>query len=114
MESSAERVSEIDTSLAMIFSTIWKQIIALYDLSENSAMAEKATVVFRHFDANEDGQLNPQELQQFVHQMTNLPVDKLFTEQEQEQMFSNLDVDQNGALTQEGNLNAKIFTEHKW
>ena len=77
-------------------------------------MAEKATVAFRHFDANEDGQLNPQELQQFVHQMTNLRVDKVFSEQEQEQMFGNLDVDQNGALTHDGNLNAKIFTEQKW
>ena len=33
---------------------------------------------------------------------------------EQEQMFSNLDIDRNGALSQDGNLNAKIFTEQKW
>ena len=77
-------------------------------------MAEKAAMVFYHSDANKDGQLNPQELQQFVHQMTNLRIDKVFSEQEQEQMFSNLDIDRNGALSQDGNLNAKIFTEQKW
>jgi len=68
---------------------------------ENTVMAEKAAVFFNHSDANEDGQLNPQELQQFVHQMTNLRVDKVFSEQEQEQMFSNLDIDRNGALSQD-------------
>ena len=49
--------------------------------------------------------MNDQELQGFVQEMTNLKVDKVFNEQEQKQMFADLDIDGNGALTQDGNLN---------
>ena len=76
-----------------------------YGLTENTVMIEKATMVFYDSDADEDGQLNDQELQGFVQDMTNLKVDKVFNEQEQKQMFADLDVDGNGALTQDGNLN---------
>jgi len=68
---------------------------------ENTEMIEKATVVFYYNDADKDGQLNSQELQGFVHEMTNLQVEKVFSEQEQEQMFADLDIDGNGALTQD-------------
>ena len=76
-----------------------------YGLSENTVMIEKATTVFYVSDADEDGQLNDKELQGFVQEMTNLKVDKVFNEQEQKQMFADLDIDGNGALTQDGNLN---------
>ena len=68
-------------------------------------MIEKATSVFYYSDADKDGQLNDKELQGFVQEMTNLQVDKVFNEQEQKQMFADLDIDANGALTQDGNLN---------
>merc|ERR1711974_20900 len=68
---------------------------------ENTAMIEKATVVFYYTDDDRDGQLNSQELQGFVFEMTNLQVEKVFSEQEQQQMFADLDIDGNGALTQD-------------
>jgi len=68
---------------------------------ENTVMIEKATMVFYDSDADENGQLNDKELQGFVQDMTNLKVDKVFNEQEQKQMFADLDVDGNGALTQD-------------
>jgi len=68
---------------------------------ENTAMIDKATAVFYITDADRNGQLNPQEFQRFVHKMTHLQVEKVFTEQEQQQMFSDLDIDGNGALTQD-------------
>ena len=74
-------------------------------------MIEKATVVFYFNDANKDGQLNLQEFQGFVHKMTNLQVEKVFSEQEQQEMFADLDTDSNGALTLDGNLNLMTNSE---
>jgi len=68
---------------------------------ENTVIIEKATMVFNDTDTDKDGQLDAQELQQFVHEMTNKSVDKVFSEQEQQQIFADLDNDGNGALTKE-------------
>ena len=58
-------------------------------------------------DADKDGQLNAQELQRFVHEMTNMSVVTVFSEQEQQQIFADLDIDGNGALSKEGNAQCK-------
>ena len=68
---------------------------------------EKAITVFSDTDADKDGQLNAQELQHFVREMTNQSVDKVFSEKEQQQIFANLDIDSNGALTKEGKVECK-------
>ena len=73
-------------------------------------------MVFNDTDTDKDGQLDAQELQQFVHEMTNKRVDKVFSEQEQQQIFADLDNDGNGALTKENarELNAKMYTEQEY
>ena len=68
---------------------------------------EKAITVFSETDADKDGQLNAQELQRFVRKMTNQSVDTVFSEKEQQQIFADLDIDSNGALTKEGNVKCK-------
>ena len=72
-------------------------------------------MVFNDTDTDKDGQLDAQELQQFVHEMTNKSVDKVFSEQEQQQIFADLDNDGNGVLTKEGNVECKnVYRARVW
>ena len=80
---------------------------------ENTAIIEKANGVFLKLDSDEDGQLSPLDLQGFVQEMTNLDVKAVFSEEEQQQMFADLDIDGNGALSQEGN-GIYVFSEQVW
>ena len=72
-------------------------------------------MVFNDTDADKNGQLNPQELQRFVHEMTNMSVVTVFSEQEQQQIFADLDIDGNGALSKEGNAECKtVYRVRVW
>ena len=68
------------------------------------ALLEKASEYFDDADLNEDGELSPVELQAFVRQLAGLSANEVFTPEEQKKMFSDLDKDNDRALSRKGNI----------
>ena len=66
-------------------------------------MLEKASEYFDDADLNQDGELSPAELQTFVRQLAGLSANEVFTPEEQKKMFSDLDKDNDRALSRKGN-----------
>ena len=75
-----------------------------YWITENRALLEKASEYFDDADLNQDGELNPAELQAFVRQLAGLSANEVFTPEEQKKMFSDLDKDNDRALSRKGNI----------
>ena len=69
----------------------------------------KASQYFDETDLNEDGELNPKELQAFVLKLTGFSAKEVFTPEAQEKMFTDLDKDGDGALSRYGNLHRQIL-----
>ena len=72
-------------------------------------MLQKASEYFDDADLNEDGELNPAELQAFVRQLAGLSANEVFTPEEQKKMFSDLDKDNDRALSRKGNTSICLF-----
>ena len=68
------------------------------------ALLEKASEYFDDADLNQDGELNPAELQAFVRQLAGLSANEVFAPEEQKKMFSDLDKDNDRALSRKGNI----------
>ena len=75
-------------------------------------MLEKASEYFDDADLNQDGELSPAELQTFVRQLAGLSANEVFTPEEQKKMFSDLDKDNDRALSRKGNTYLLVHFAH--
>ena len=75
-------------------------------------MLEKASEYFDDADLNQDGELSPAELQAFVRQLAGLSANEVFTPEEQKKMFSDLDKDNDRALSRKGNTYLLVHFAH--